>query len=445
MATECRRCLNSSYNLYHFQPSTGITNRANLLHPSTNHAEVHDQNIDSSYTHSKFCSFDTGTRYFGQGFPSPPKKDHIENTEEFVTSELFDNNLESNNQYQTENTTYKNNWENEESWEQDNQDDITNKQEIIQQNELQIGEIIEISCEHKEKTVETDETENVSVFTRNEQIFETESEDIVENVEIDTQIKENEQMENKNIEAKKKKDKTKVGEKKTEEKTEDKDKTKSSKTTHKKGETHSDKTKKDEPKTDSKTTLANKRPRNSTGDGKKQEHTQKKTKLNDYDEEEKSNNVQLVSDLQIRELNISLDNVQRIDERSSRVIRQELDETKNKLTIAEVKPSKINIKNFVIENTQLHELTKTNDKVQSLTDTTEKMQRQNKRMEEKIDVIIASLGLPSNSVPTRNRSGEITIPNSDRESIPLIGRSSVSNTRIGSAQVAKLPPINKSK
>ncbi|VDI24097.1 Hypothetical predicted protein [Mytilus galloprovincialis] len=60
---------------------------------------------------------------------------------------------------------------------------------------------------------------------------------------------------------------------------EDKDKTKSSKTTHKKGEIHSDKTKKDEPKTDSKTTLANKRARNSTGDGKKQEHTQKKTKV----------------------------------------------------------------------------------------------------------------------------------------------------------------------
>ncbi|CAG2188177.1 CNBP [Mytilus edulis] len=238
--------------------------------------EVHDQNID---THSKFCSFDTGTRYFGQGFPSPPKKDHIENTEEFVTSEIFDTNLESINQYQTENTTYKNNWENEESWEQDNQDDITNKQEIIQQNELQIGEIIEISCEHKEKTVETHETENVSVFTRNEQTFETEFENIVENVEIDTQIKENEQMENKNTEAKKKKDKTKVGKKKTEEKMEDKDKTKSSKTTHKKGEIHSDKTKKDEPKTDSKTTLANKRARNSTGDGKKQEHTQKKTKV----------------------------------------------------------------------------------------------------------------------------------------------------------------------
>ncbi|VDI26648.1 Hypothetical predicted protein [Mytilus galloprovincialis] len=114
-------------------------------------AEIHDQNIDRSYTHFKFCSFDTGTRYFGQGFPSPPKKDHIENTEEFVTSELFDNNLESNNQYQTENTTCKINLEIEESWEQDNQDNITNKQEIIQQNELQIGEIIEISCEHKEK------------------------------------------------------------------------------------------------------------------------------------------------------------------------------------------------------------------------------------------------------------------------------------------------------
>ncbi|CAG2208158.1 unnamed protein product [Mytilus edulis] len=103
------------------------------------YAEVDDQNIDSSYTHSKFCSFDTGTRYFGQGFPSPPKKDHIENTEEFVINVIFDNSLESNNQYQTENTTYKNNWETEESWEQDNQDNITNKQEIIQQNELQIG------------------------------------------------------------------------------------------------------------------------------------------------------------------------------------------------------------------------------------------------------------------------------------------------------------------
>ncbi|CAG2249247.1 unnamed protein product [Mytilus edulis] len=86
------------------------------------YAEVDDQNIDSSYTHSKFCSFDTGTRYFGQ-----------------------------------------------------------------------------------------------------------ESDDIVENVKLHTQIKENEQMENKNIEAKKKKDKTKVGKKKAEEKTEDKDKTKSNK------------------------------------------------------------------------------------------------------------------------------------------------------------------------------------------------------------------------
>ncbi|CAG2241167.1 unnamed protein product [Mytilus edulis] len=79
------------------------------------YAEVDDQNIDSSYTHSKFCSFDTGTRYFGQGFPSPPKKDHIENTEDFVINVIFDNSLESNNQYQTENTTYKNNWETEES------------------------------------------------------------------------------------------------------------------------------------------------------------------------------------------------------------------------------------------------------------------------------------------------------------------------------------------
>ncbi|XP_063398928.1 uncharacterized protein LOC134683548 [Mytilus trossulus] len=192
--------------------------------------------------------------------------------------------------------------------------------------------------------------------------------------------------------------------------------------------------------------------------------------LSDDEEEEEPNNEKLVSDLQvsnksikelqdansrlerevtvlrskIRELNISLDNVQRMDEHSSRVIRQELDETKNKLTIAEEKLSELKSKNFVIENTQLHdELSKTNDKVQSLTKTTEEMQIQNKRMEEKIDVIVASLGLPSNSVPKTNRSGEITIPNSDRESVPLTGRSS--NTRIGSAQVAKLPPINKSK
>ncbi|CAG2232661.1 unnamed protein product [Mytilus edulis] len=199
--------------------------------------EVHDQNID---THSKFCSFDTGTR-----------EHNIQ--KQFGNRRIVGTRQSGQHYKQTRNHTT--------------------------QNELQIGEIIEISCEHKEKTVETHETENVSVFTRNEQTFETESENIVENVEIDTQIKENEQMENKNTEAKKKKDKAKVGKKKTEEKMEDKDKTKSSKTTHKKGEIHSDKTKKDEPKTDSKTTLANKRARNSTGDGKKQEHTQKKTKV----------------------------------------------------------------------------------------------------------------------------------------------------------------------
>ncbi|CAC5388192.1 unnamed protein product [Mytilus coruscus] len=85
-------------------------------------------------------------------------------------------------------------------------------------------------------------------------------------------------MENKNTEAKKKKDKPKVGKKKLEEKTADKDKTKSSKTTQNKGETHSDKTKKDEPKTNSNITMANKRSRNSRGDGKKQEQSQKKTK-----------------------------------------------------------------------------------------------------------------------------------------------------------------------
>ncbi|CAC5424837.1 unnamed protein product [Mytilus coruscus] len=113
---------------------------------------------------SKFCSFDSGIRYFGQGFPSPPKTDIVENTEEFVTK----------------NITYENNWENEESWEQDTQDNNSNKQEILQKNELQIGEIIEISCEPKEKTVEADETENTYVFTENKLISEAKTVDIVE-------------------------------------------------------------------------------------------------------------------------------------------------------------------------------------------------------------------------------------------------------------------------
>lgn len=205
----------------------------------------------------------------------------------------------------------------------------------------------------------------------------------------------------------------------------------------------------------------------------------------DDEEEEESKNVQLVSDLQvssksikelqdansklereitalrsrIRELNISLKSSQRIDKNSSEVIRQELDETKNKLQLAEEKLSRINSKDFVIENTLLaDELSKTKDKVQSLTEKTDEMQRQNYRMEEKIDVIVASLGLQAVSVPTINRFGEISIPNSDRESVPIKGRSpvpntmigsatvaSVSNTRLGSAQVAKLPPINKIK
>ncbi|CAC5388191.1 unnamed protein product [Mytilus coruscus] len=130
-STECYNGTN-----VHKTNSTDDNGNSEQENPNSYHtsqyAEVDDQNIDNSYTHSKFCSFDTGTRYFGQGFPSPPKKDHIENTEEFFTSEICDNNLESNNQYQTENTTYENNWENEESWEQDNQDNNTNKQEIIQ-------------------------------------------------------------------------------------------------------------------------------------------------------------------------------------------------------------------------------------------------------------------------------------------------------------------------
>ncbi|CAC5371645.1 unnamed protein product [Mytilus coruscus] len=163
------------------------------------------------------------------------EKKNVENTQEFVRSENFDNILESDNQYQTGNTTYENNWENEESWEQDTQDSNTNKQEIIQQNELQIGEIIEIYCKPKEKTVEADETENTYVFTENKQISEAETVDIVENVDNEIQTKENEHMENKNTEAKKKKDKSKVGKKKFEDKTGDKDKTKSTKNTQKKG------------------------------------------------------------------------------------------------------------------------------------------------------------------------------------------------------------------
>ncbi|CAC5424966.1 CNBP [Mytilus coruscus] len=200
---------------------------------TSDYAEAYCQNTDNSCTTPKFFSFDSGIRYFGQGFPSPPKKDNVENTQEFVKSENFDNNLESDNQYQTGNTTYENNWENEESWEKDTQDSNTNKQEIIQQNELQIGEIIEISCKLKEKTVEADETENTYVFTENKQTSEAETVDIVENVDKEIQTKENEHMENMNTEAKKKKDKSKVGKKKFEDKTGDKDKTK--RELHKKG------------------------------------------------------------------------------------------------------------------------------------------------------------------------------------------------------------------
>ncbi|CAC5417219.1 unnamed protein product [Mytilus coruscus] len=129
---------------------------------------------------------------------------------------------------------------------------------------------------------------------------------------------------------------------------------------------------------------------------------------------------------------------------------KELDRTKNKLKLAEKKLSKIESKDFVRQHTLLLDEVAAS-KEQSLEEKCEYMQRQNIRMEHKLDEINIKLDTLFNMMyeprclPSGRSSRSVPFTLGSGPTILMSGRSSESGRITGrsAAQVVKLPQIKR--